>query len=175
MIIGIALILLPAAAANMAPVFVRRIPLLATPLDLGYAYNGVRMLGDNKTVRGLVTGIFASTAVMLVLTSLAETLAPYALIDYGTLDPLTWGPLIGFGALFGDAVKSFFKRQRGIPPGDSWPPYDQVDWVVGALLVLMPVAILPISAYLLALFLGGLLHPVVNIAGYYLRLKPSML
>jgi len=173
--IGVILLLLPAAAANMAPVFVRHMPFLDMPLDLGLTYRGTRMLGDNKTVRGLVTGLVASTIVMIALATLSDTLAPYALIDYGTIDPLTWGPLIGFGALFGDAVKSFFKRQRGIPPGHSWPPFDQIDWIAGALVILLPVAVLPISAYLLAIFLGGLLHPLVNIAGYYLRLKPSML
>ena len=173
--IGVVLLLLPAAAANMAPVFMRHMPFLDMPLDLGLSYRGTRMLGDNKTVRGLVAGIFASTITLLVYAAFADSLSPYALMDYGAIDPLTWGPLLGFGALFGDAVKSFFKRQRGIPPGRSWPPFDQIDWIVGALIVLLPIAMFPISTYLLALLLGGLLHPLVNIAGYYLRLKPSML
>jgi CDP-diglyceride synthetase len=34
----------------------------------------------------------------------------------------------------GDAVKSFFKRRLGITPGKSWFPFDQLDFVLGAIL-----------------------------------------
>ena len=42
----------------------------------------------------------------------------------------------GVGALGGDSIKSLIKRQLGIAPGRSWIPADQLDFVVGGLVVL---------------------------------------
>lgn len=175
MLIGVVLLLLPAAAANMAPVLVSRIPFFEHPLDNHLSIRGRRIFGANKTVRGLVAGVLASTLVFWIETLFAESLAPYALLDYATAHPLVFGPLFGAGALLGDAAKSFAKRQADIPPGHSWPPFDQVDWVIGALVAISPFYMFAIPVYLLSLFLGGALHPVVNIAGYRLGIKDSVL
>jgi len=39
------------------------------------------------------------------------------------------------GALLGDIVESFFKRRMGKERGEDWIPFDQLDFVVGALLL----------------------------------------
>ena len=55
----------------------------------------------------------------------------------------TWlglGLRFGIGAMAGDAVKSFFKRRADVPSGERWFPFDQIDFVVGALVLIWPVA-----------------------------------
>jgi CDP-2,3-bis-(O-geranylgeranyl)-sn-glycerol synthase len=42
---------------------------------------------------------------------------------------------ISMGALFGDIVESFFKRRIGKERGESWYPFDQLDFVLGALIL----------------------------------------
>ena len=38
-----------------------------------------------------------------------------------------------FGALLGDIVESFFKRRAGKERGEDWIPFDQLDFLLGAL------------------------------------------
>ena len=47
------------------------------------------------------------------------------------------GLLLGSGALIGDAVKSFFKRKEGIKPGNRFIPWDQLDYSIGSLVLLI--------------------------------------
>jgi CDP-2,3-bis-(O-geranylgeranyl)-sn-glycerol synthase len=39
-----------------------------------------------------------------------------------------------FGALLGDVIESFFKRRVGKDRGQDWIPFDQLDFLVGALI-----------------------------------------
>src|SRR6185369_16468061 len=58
---------LPAALANMAPIFAAHTAALKkfdTPMDFGRTFRGRRILGDHKTWRGLVSGIVAATALL---------------------------------------------------------------------------------------------------------------
>ena len=48
-------------------------------------------------------------------------------------------------------MKSFFKRRRGIEPGASWIPFDQIDLVVGALAMSSLYAPAPLSVIGVAL------------------------
>lgn len=110
----------PAYVANMAPVFVRHLPLLDYPLDFGLKLRGSRVLGANKTVRGLLFGTIMGGVTGWILQAFSL--------------PITWkiGLLLGFAALVGDAVKSFFKRRLSIRPGATWIPFDQLDFLVFA-------------------------------------------
>jgi CDP-2,3-bis-(O-geranylgeranyl)-sn-glycerol synthase len=58
---------------------------------------------------------------------------------------------MAFGALAGDAVKSFFKRQIGIAPGHRWLGPDQLDFIVGACAFLALVYVPPLAPMLAAL------------------------
>jgi hypothetical protein len=51
---------------------------------------------------------------------------------------LATGLRFGFGAVAGDAAKSFFKRRLAIAPGSPWIPFDQLDFAVGALVLVGP-------------------------------------
>src|SRR5437773_6411567 len=51
------------------------------------------------------------------------------------------GVLFGAGAMAGDSAKSFFKRRLGVEPGRPWIPFDQLDFVLGALVLVAPRAL----------------------------------
>lgn len=130
---------LPAGAASTAPVLVRRVPLLATPVDRGARLWGEPLFGANKTWRGVV----AATLTGWLAFALQQQMLRAGWV--GGLTPVVpasapawWGALIGGGAILGDLVKSFFKRRAGVAAGRSWFPFDQIDYAVGAIAGLAP-------------------------------------
>ncbi len=167
--VSVILFFLPAAIGNTTPVFVNRIPFVNrwnTPLDFGYSWRGKRLLGDNKRLRGIVFG----TLVAGVASVLISTINTY---EGSTVSPLLAGCLLGFGALMGDALESFIKRQRGLKPGQLWFPFDQVDYIIGALVVLLPfVRISPLETLAIFVFFFGL-HIVFTYIGYLLKLRDA--
>jgi len=165
----------PAYLANMAPVLVRgHFEALARPIDGGRSFCGVRILGDHKTWRGLLAGVVVGVLVWEVqrglwLAGVGVSLAPF---DYGA-HPVLPGFLLALGTGIGDAVKSFFKRRIGIPPGHSWLVFDQLDFMVGAYAFLAPVYTAPLMPTLAALpvvLAGGI---VVSAIGYWLHLREA--
>jgi CDP-2,3-bis-(O-geranylgeranyl)-sn-glycerol synthase len=78
---------------------------------------------------------------------------------------------MGFGALLGDAIESFFKRQARVKPGNTWFPFDQIDYIIGGLLFSLPVITLGVKYYFLILVVWLLLHLISSYIGYLLGLK----
>jgi len=113
-----------------------------TPIDFGKNYkDGKRILGDGKTWRGLILGTLFGMIGGFGLSIAAKIITPteYNFIAFEKLD-FTGFPImipilfsICFGALFGDMVKSFFKRRCGIERGKDWLPFDQIDFIIGVL------------------------------------------
>jgi CDP-2,3-bis-(O-geranylgeranyl)-sn-glycerol synthase len=95
------------------------------------------------------------------------------LIDYSNINIYLTGLLLGFGALFGDLVASLFKRQFNIKPGKPWPPFDQIDWILGAIIFVIIYISLSFQHIFIAIILFGLLHPIVNLTGYFLNVKKT--
>ena len=170
-------IFLPAGLSNATPVFVSKLPLLKNwnyPMDFHLNFQGVRVFGDNKTIRGFICGILAAilTSWLLQQWYLGDPAIRELLkFDFGSLNPLVFGLLSGSGALFGDAIKSFFKRRTSIKPGESWFPFDQIDYIIGGIVFLLPYVRLSAVVYLLILVLYFLLHIISTVTGYYLKLK----
>jgi CDP-2,3-bis-(O-geranylgeranyl)-sn-glycerol synthase len=79
--------------------------------------------------------------------------------------------MAGFGAMFGDLMKSFFKRRRNIKPGQSWAPFDQLDFIAGAILFLSPFVRLKFKNIIILLFASPILHIASNHIGYYLGIN----
>ena len=59
-------LLLPAYFANMAPVLVKKVNLLAYPIDFNAKLKNKPLLGKNKTFRGLFFGIAFSMAISYI-------------------------------------------------------------------------------------------------------------
>lgn len=170
--------LLPAAIANAAPVFGAAIPFFKkwnAPIDGGRTFKGERLFGAHKTWRGLISGIIAATVVLWLQQLLVgnASWAQYLAgpIDYATLPTLLLGPLFALGALGGDAVESFFKRQRGIKSGGTWIPFDQIDYIIGAIIVTLPFVILSPAQYLWMLIIWFIMHLLFSYAGWIMGLK----
>lgn len=160
---------LPAGIANMAPVLFKWVPILDYPIDIGGKISGKRILGNNKTFRGLIFGILIAMLVVYL-----QSLADFeTIINYSAINILLLGFLMGFGVIFGDSVKSFFKRRRGIKSGKSWLVFDQVDWIFGAIIFVNLYVWVGWKVNFISLVLFALLHPVVNYAGYLLKIKKN--
>ncbi len=144
------------------------------PIDLKKKWSdGKRILGDGKTIRGFIGGVSAGI------------LAGFLQIYLEISGFIPWFPhhtvsaviLFAIGSLLGDMVKSFFKRRQGIDRGGEWFLVDQLDFVVGALLLTLlfdPVWIMgtmTLPLLIVILVLTPLLHRTVNIIGYKLGLK----
>ena len=146
--------------ANMVPVFAARynwLPMLARPLDGGITWRGQRLLGSNKTWRGLILGVLFGgvTAFFIAM-------------------PIAAGLALGFGALAGDAGKSFLKRRLRIAPGRQWFVADQIDFVIGAAVV--GILFLPITFthVVIAVAIAGVGSFVTSYIGVLFGIKKSL-
>ena len=169
---------LPAGIANASPILVAKMPGLRTwdaPIDGGKTYRGQRIMGAHKTWRGLVTGIVAATLTLWLQQVAIDHIAWLAewtnQVDYHDLPILIVGPLFGFGALGGDAIESFFKRQRKVAPGHGWFPFDQTDYIIGGALATAPFIRLHFWQYIELLVIWLVVHVVASYIGYILHLK----
>lgn len=170
--IGVFWFFLPAGVANMVPILFKWLPLLDTPIDFNKKIGELPVFGPHKTYRGFLVGIiFAIFAVYLQAALTPER--SYWLVNYASVNLVLLGFLLGFGALAGDLVKSFFKRRIKIASGRTWVPFDQTDWIFGALLLSGTVVNFSFQQVLAALILFGILHPLINLVGYFLKLKPN--
>lgn len=161
--------MLPAYFANMAPIFVQNhLKFLAKPLDFGKSFQGKRILGDNKTFRGLVFGLLLGMLVFF----LQKHIGYYSLVDYN-VSGYELGFLLSFGALFGDSVKSFFKRRAGIMPGKPWIPFDQIDFVIGSVVFASLVYVPSILELLWISIVSIAMHFLTNYLGYLLKMRPA--
>lgn len=170
--------LLPAAVANAVPILSARIPLIAkldAPIDGGKKLQGHRILGSHKTWRGIITGIIASTLVLWLEQMMAAHFGWTSLftggVDYAALPILLLGPVFAIGALGGDAIESFFKRLRRIKSGKAWIPFDQLDYIIGSVLVSLFFVVLAPLQYVLIFIIWFIMHLLVSYIGFKLGLK----
>ena len=166
---------LPGAIANMMPVFAKDVPFLKIPIDGGRMFKGKRLFGENKTYRGFFFGILGAIVVAYFQARLYgfDFFQKIAFIDFSSTSFVLFGFLMGFGVLFGDLVESFFKRQRGIAPGKSWFPWDQIDLLLGALVFVSFIKVPTLTMVAFFLLVGPLLHLGFNYLGYMLGIKKN--
>jgi len=154
------LILLPAMIANMTPVLLK-IKYWNTPIN-------EKIFGKNKTWRGFLSAIIAGTFSYFILVK-------FGLID--SIDDLSFIILIGFlfsfGAIGGDLIKSFFKRKIGVGSGESWTPWDQIDYVLGAIILTYFIYQYTFSQIIFMLILGGTISALSHRFGYMLKINST--
>lgn len=165
---------LPAMFANMAPVCCKNyLKFLAKPIDGGKKWNGKPILGQHKTWRGFVVGIIAAVIVVFIQRLLYQysVFANISYINYKKESVFLVGFLFGFGALFGDAIKSLIKRRFNVKSGDRFFPWDQLDMLIGA--GIFTSIIKPVNLQMWVFYIGFALvaHPLINIIGYKLGFK----
>lgn len=159
--------MLPAYIANIMPVLLKWVPLGEVPIN-------EKFFGVNKTWRGFVSGVIGGIAGLCLQKILNSRLSNIELLPYGTFDVtqiFLYGMAFGGGALLGDLLKSFVKRRLGIPSGKPWVPFDQLDFVIGALLAVSIFYIPPALHIFIIVIITPLLHLATNATAYFLGLK----
>ena len=96
----------------------------------------------------------------------------FALIDYADF-PVWFGFLQGAGAILGDLVKSYYKRKSGIKPGEPWLFWDQIDFVIGGIVLGFLWYVPPAGSVAVLLAASPILHALVNYIGYLLKIKET--
>ena len=151
-------IIVPMYCTNGAPVIFGG----GRPIDFGRTFtDGERVLGDHKTIRGFASGLVVGFVVALFESQLLSAdLFPVAI-------------LASLGALLGDLAGAFLKRRFKIKPGAPLPGVDQLDFVVGALLMVSIVFEISIGALAIMLLVTPPIHFITNLGAYMLRLKSN--
>ncbi len=165
---------LPGLVANMMPIFVKnKFKSLAVPVDFGAKFNGRRVFGDHKTLRGFIFGIIGGLVVgfLQFLLSDVEFFNTISYVDYTLFTSLSIGVVFGFAALMGDAVESFIKRQIGIKPGKPFIPFDQMDYVVAIAIFSYIFKPLDPAMFLILIFMGILLSFLTTKIGYLCKIR----
>lgn len=154
----------------------------AIPLDGGLTLGGRRLLGDNKTIRGFIVMVPATSLAFMVLAALLSTLTgemkglwPLSPTGYALLG--AWGAL---GFMAGELPNSFIKRQLGIRPGEAAegrltaPLFflvDRLDSSLGLMLALSFAVPVPLGIWILVGLVGPALHGLFSVALFRLGAK----
>lgn len=154
----------PAYAANAAPILIKG----WRPLDFGKKLGAQRLLGDGKTIEGAAGGVLAGTISGLLQNALLPLLP-------GELGLVTFSMqlliLLSVGAIVGDMIGAFVKRRAGIPRGYPAPLLDQLDFLVGALVMASAVTAISKSTILVLLILTPIIHIATNRISFWLKMK----
>lgn len=146
------------------------------PIDAGRTWRGTRLLGDGKTWRGTTAGALAGVILAFTLNAARPDGSRLLGIVLPSFSP-TAIVTLPLGAMLGDIVASFLKRRIGHERGAPVPGLDQLDFVVGALIVtalaapgwfgrtFTPVVIATV------IVITPILHLSTNAVGYVLGLK----
>jgi CDP-2,3-bis-(O-geranylgeranyl)-sn-glycerol synthase len=148
----------PAYCANGTPVLAGGGP----KMDFGKNFlDGKRILGNNKTFRGFFFGWSVGFMV-----GIAEGLV-FGFSNF----PVLFSVLIPLGALLGDLTGAFIKRRIDIAPGGILPVVDQIDFVLGALVFALPLAMVNWQLAVTVLLITPPIHLFTNFVAYKLKLK----
>ena len=164
---------------------------LNKPLDGGKCMkDGKRILGDNKTFKGLI-GYIVIGIVMgafwgllcSVFSSLENRNYIYINHDNTFLYNCAIGGIQGLAYAIFELPNSFLKRRFNITPGKTtvglkkylFILYDQCDSVIGCGLVLAAVYPMGVAEYFMYLGLGILTHLVGDVVLYMLKLRKNIL
>lgn len=152
------------------------------PLDLGLTFRGRRILGDNKTLRGFVLMIPASTGSFFLLGSIASGM-PSVSARLWPLPPSAFallGLYAGLGFMLGELPNSFLKRQLDIPPGAAprrisakvlFFLIDRFDSIIGMLLAVSMTVPTSWRTWLYIALIGPAIHWFFSVILYWCGVK----
>lgn len=164
-IISALVFFLPAYIANAMPVIANKLNIfkpIAFPINK-------KVFGKAKTYRGFFVGIIGA----LIVGAIQSMFGYYGFfVKEGTiLFTLLLSFYLGFGALLGDLVKSYIKRKIGKKSGKPWIIFDQIDYVIGALLMSYILVQPPMLIIIILLIISPIFSITANIIAYKLKIK----
>ncbi|MBI5884699.1 CDP-2,3-bis-(O-geranylgeranyl)-sn-glycerol synthase [archaeon] len=152
--------LLPAYIANSSAMLFGRGP----ALDFGITLkDGERLMVKGKTFIGSIAGIACGTLAAMVIYWFINVsfTASYALLGF----------LLSAGAITGDIIGSFIKRRNKIPSGQQMLFLDQLDFLVGAMILGSAVYLPSLPAIGFAVAFTFISHRLTNWIAFRLGLK----
>ncbi|MEM0361534.1 MAG: CDP-2,3-bis-(O-geranylgeranyl)-sn-glycerol synthase [Sulfolobales archaeon] len=168
MVVRALILFLPAMVANALPVLVRVFFRNRHPIDFNKNFiDGRRVLGDGKTWEGFVLGLSGSLLLGL----------GYVYI-FGNGLWVLYAFFMSLGALLGDLINAFVKRRLGMRGGAPFPPFDQIDYLLGSFLIIRLSGVdlllstsLDLQSLLIAMVVSLILHPLTNFIAYLFGIK----
>ncbi len=122
--------------------------------------DGRPIFGSHKTLRGLLAGIIAGS-----LVGLGESFVDPRLALAGFA--------ISLGAVSGDLLGAFVKRRLSVKPGGPLPILDQLDFVLGGLLLSFPFLPMSLVSVLIVVLVTPPIHLGTNLGAYLLGIKKT--
>lgn len=176
-VLGAVYFMLPAYVANLSGLAFGG----GMPIDGGKeCKDGRRLIGNGVTWKGFQNGTIIGTAVGVILGIIGTFYGDLSVLTGGIIDLHVYGSVLGglilgflmaFGALLGDAVGSFIKRRIGLQSGEPAPVMDQLDFVIGALILSLAVVRISWGFFIIIALLSLVLHLGANIVAYLLGIK----
>jgi CDP-2,3-bis-(O-geranylgeranyl)-sn-glycerol synthase len=151
----------PMYVANAAPILIHG----KKPLDLEKKFRGKRILGKGKTIigtlAGIIVGSIAGLLFSLIFPQVFDLIPNYYLLIL----------ILAIGAMLGDIVESFIKRQAGIESGSFCPVFDQIDFIIGGFVLSLIIRVPEIEMVLLVFIATIFVHLFFNALSFKLGLK----
>jgi len=167
--------ILPGFIGNMSPIFATKIfkNKFSYPMDFGLKFRKERVLGKNKTWRGLFFSILIAILIVYIQTNLylSGKTVEISVIDYSKTNFLFLGSLMGFAAIFGDALKSFFKRRFKTKPSERWIPFDQLDVPLGFSFFVYPFIPTPTNIIVMSFIISPIFSFITSQLGFIFKIK----
>ena len=172
---------LPAYFANMTPSLSATLgafKFLGKPIDANREFQGKPILGNHKTWRGPILGSLIGMLVAFFQKWLFNN-CPFAqsisIINYQEINIWLFSLLMVFGAIFRDLFFASIKRRLNLKPGAKFVPFDQINYVLGAILFLNVFSDIQIgySIWLTLLILTFVLHVAATQIGFRMGLSKS--
>ena len=179
-----------AGVLNMVCVKQKWFKLLAKPIDRGAKLkDGKRIFGDNKTDLGIITMIISSIVTHIIwgeictFWSNGQELNQLYINYNNTISyNVLVGSLMGITYMIFELPNSFIKRRLEIPDGKTlnglkgkvFMVVDQIDSLLGVILVLALVSNITVGQYFNYIILGGFTHISFNWILYKLKIRRNL-
>lgn len=162
---------------------------LKTPIDGNlHLKDGKRLFGDNKTWIGFFSMIVFCSLVQLAegkvldITGMSDRNEFYLCNENTILYNIIIGSLLGFAYMLFELPNSFIKRRLDIPAGKTIKGgrgiffflFDQIDSLIGVMLILYIVSEISVAKYLLYVLFGGFTHISVNTVLYAFKIRKNL-
>ncbi|HET7404714.1 MAG TPA: CDP-2,3-bis-(O-geranylgeranyl)-sn-glycerol synthase [Candidatus Bathyarchaeia archaeon] len=147
----------PSYVANAAPLVLGG----GRTLDGGRKLSdGQPIFGSHKTIRGVLAGVIAGS-----LVGLGESLLDSRLF--------VGGFMIALGAVLGDLLGAFLKRRLRVEPGRAFPILDQLDFILGSILLGYSFFPIPWISIVLVVVVTPPIHLATNYGAHLLGIKET--
>jgi hypothetical protein len=156
----------------------------AVPIDAGRTFRGRRLLGANKTYRGVIAVGFG-TAIGFLLRAewigANQAATEPAWLHQLSVGTFAYGLFVGVSAMLFELPNSFVKRQLDIRPGEQgrrvtgalFYVIDQIDMLVGICLALAFAVSISLQFILWSAAFLFVAHQIITVIGYGLGMRAT--